>query len=244
MPRRLLTAGALVCALAAIPSIASADVVEIGKLDPNVKSSCPGPVPKCYAFVRATGYQAKVGTNRGLMTVPADGRIVAFTVGLGKPGPKQIDFFTNGTNKFGNPSVQLTILDPKRKLRARAVAQSESFNVQPYFGTVAQFPLTKSVPVKKGQIVAITSTTWAPVLATGLGTDTSWRASRPKGSCSDVATQTAQTQPNELTQYYCLYPTARVNYSATEVTNPVIPTTTPTKTTTKTTTTKTTTTKK
>ncbi len=229
MQRRLLTAGAVICALAAIPSLASADVVEIGKLDPNVKSSCPGPVPKCYAFVRATGYQAKVGTTRGLMTIPADGRIVAFTVGLGKPGPKQIDFFTNGTNKFGAPSVQITILDPKRKLRARAVAQSESFPVTPYFGTVVQFPLTKTVAVKKGQIVAITSTTWAPILATGLGTDTSWRASRAKGSCSDVATQTAQTQPNQLTQYYCIYPTARVNYSATLITNPVAPKTASTK---------------
>jgi hypothetical protein len=69
--------------------------------------------------------------------------------------------------------------------------------------------------------------TWAPALAVGLGADTSWRASRGKGTCEDTSTLTTQTQPNQLAQYYCLYRTARLAYSATLVTNPA-PTATPT----------------
>jgi len=230
MQRRLLRAAAVSCGLAlALPALASADIVEIGKLDPQVKSSCPGPVPKCFAVARLTGYQAKVGTDRGLMTVPKDGSIVAFSVALGKPGPKQQLFFTGGDGapanspQYGVPEVQITILDPKRKLRSRAVAQSEAFKVADYFGSTVQFALAKSLPVKKGQIVAITSKTWAPILAVGLGSDTSWRASREKGTCNDSVQQVAQVQPNQLAQYYCLYRTARLNYSATMITAPVKP---------------------
>ena len=50
------------------------------------------------------------------------------------------------------------------------------------------------------------------------------RASRGKGTCEDTSTNTVQTQPNQLAQYYCLYKTARLAYSATLVTapNPVV----------------------
>lgn len=217
MQRRLLPALAAVCGLPlALPSLAGATVVEIGKLDANAKPGCPA--KPCFAVSRTTGYQAKVGTTRGLMTVPKDGRIVAWTIALGKPGTKQIDFFNS---KLGGESqAQLTILDPKRKLRSRAVAQGEAVKLAPYFGTTPQFPLTKSIPVKKGQVVALTVPTWAPALATGLGSDTSWRASREKGQCEDTQGQTAQLQPNQLAQYYCLYRTARLTYSATMITTP------------------------
>ena len=52
-----------------------------------------------------------------------------------------------------------------------------------------QFPLAKSIPVKKGWVVALTVPTWAPALAVGLGADTSWRASRGKGTCEDTLDQ-------------------------------------------------------
>ncbi len=230
MQRRLVWAAAVSCGLAlALPAASGADVVEIGKLDPAVKSSCPGPVPKCFAVARLTGYQAKVGTDRGLMAAPKDGRIVAFSVVLGKPGPKQQLFFTGGDGapanspQYGVPEVQVTILNPRTKLRSRAIAHSEAFKVADYFGSTVQFALAKSLPVKKGQIIAITSKTWAPILAVGLGSDTSWRASREKGTCNDSVQQVAQLQPNQLSQYYCLYRTARLNYSATMITDPVKP---------------------
>ena len=62
------------------------------------RAARPGP---CLAVSRTTGYQAKVGADRGLMTIPADGRIVAWTIGLGKPGKKQTAFFDS---KLGGPA--------------------------------------------------------------------------------------------------------------------------------------------
>ena len=50
--------------------------------------------------------------------------------------------------------------------------------LEKYFGKTAQFPLATTIPVKKGDIVALTVPTWAPALALGFGNNTSWRASR------------------------------------------------------------------
>ncbi|CAB4873019.1 unannotated protein [freshwater metagenome] len=210
----VLCAAAVVGGAAA--SVASAEVIEIGKIEEMSKPGCPG--KPCYAVSRTTGYQAKVGPLRGLMVVPKNGRLVAWSISLGKPGTKQIEFFDS---KLGGESqAQITILDPKRKLRSRAVAQGPPMKLQPYFGGIAQFPLETSIPVKKGQIVALTVLTWAPALATNLGNATSWRASREKGQCEDTVNQTSQLLPNQLAQYYCLYRTARLTYSATMVTTP------------------------
>jgi hypothetical protein len=218
---RLFPAALAVAAGAAIalPAVAGADIIEIGKLDPPATPSCPG--QPCLAVSRTTGYQAKVGAKRGLMTVPKKGRIVAWTIQLGKPGKKQTKFFQDKLG--GEAQAQLTILKPGSHLRMRAVAQGEPQTLTPFFGTTVQFALQKSIPVKKGWLVGLTVPTWAPALAVGLGTDTSWRAARAKGTCEDTSTQTSQTQANQLTQYYCLYRTARLTYTATLVTDPVPP---------------------
>lgn len=219
----LAVAGAA-CAALALPAYASAEIIEIGKVDPAPVASCP--TRPCLAVSRTTGYQAKIGPTRGVMTIPKDGSLVAWTIGLGKPGKKQTTFFND---KLGGESqAQLTVLNPRSKLRSRAVAQGDVQKLTPFFGTTVQFPLAKSIPVKKGWVIALTVPTWAPALAVGLGADTSWRASRGKGTCEDTSTNTVQTQPNQLAQYYCLYKTARLAYSATLVTAPVPATATPT----------------
>ena len=127
------------------------------------------------------------------MTIPKDGSLVAWTIGLGKPGKKQTTFFND---KLGGESqAQLTVLNPRRKLRSRAVAQGDVQKLTPFFGTTVQFPLAKSIPVKKGWVIALTVPTWAPALAVGLGADTSWRASRGKGTCEDTSTNTCRRSP-------------------------------------------------
>jgi hypothetical protein len=201
----------------AFPAFASAEIIEVGKLDPPATPSCPA--KPCLAVSRTTGYQAKVGATRGLMTIPQDGNLVAWTISLGKPGAKQTGFFNDKLG--GEAQAQITVLNPRRKLRSRAVGQGDPQKLAPFFGTTVQFPLAKSIPVKKGWVVALTVPTWAPALAVGLGADTSWRASRGKGTCEDTSTLTTQTLPNQLAQYFCLYKTARLAYSATLVTAPV-----------------------
>jgi hypothetical protein len=218
--RRLWPAAAVAAIGAlALPSAASAEIIEIGDLGTDVTPSCPS-MP-CLAVNRTTGYQAKVGTRRGLMKVPRNGRIVAWTIRLAKPGPRQIEFFNQ--QQGGESTAQLTILRTGTRLRARAIAQGEPQRLEPYFGTTVQFALERSIPVRKDQVIALTVPTWAPALAVNLGGDTSWRAARARGSCDDNRTPTSQTQANQLAQYYCLYRTARLTYSATLVTDPTRP---------------------
>jgi hypothetical protein len=201
------------------PTAAPAKIVEIGRAseaDELPQPSCPE--SPCFAVSRTTGYQAKVGTNRGLMKVPEDGRIVAWTIRLSQPGPRQVSFFNERLG--GSPSAGIAVLRNGKRLYSRVVAQSPIVDLHPFLGQTVQFPLETSIAVKKGSTIALTVPTWAPALATGLGGDTSWRASRPGGECDDTSTQTAQTDIRDLAQYRCLYQRVRLSYSATLITSP------------------------
>jgi hypothetical protein len=215
---RIVPAAAVLCALA-VPGAASARVIEVGALTTETELPAPScPTRPCFAVSRTTGYQAKVGTNRGLMKVPEDGRIVAWTIRLSRPGRSQVTFFNRRLG--GESSAGLSVLKPGKRLFGRVMAQSPIVQLQPFFGQTAQFPLEQSLPAKKGQLIALTVPTWAPALATNLGADTSWRASRPGGECDDTETQTAQAEIRDLAQYRCLYQRVRLTYTATLVTEP------------------------
>jgi hypothetical protein len=211
---------ALLACLLVLPAVAPAKVIEIGRATEAEELPTPScPRSPCFAVSRTTGYQAKVGTNRGLVRVPENGRIVAWTIRLSKPGPRQIEFFNQRLG--GPPAAGLSILRPGKRLFGRVVAQSPVVQLTDFLGQSVQFPLETSISVRKNSIVALTVPTWAPALATGLGSDTSWRASRPAGDCDDTSTQTAQADVRDLAQYRCLYQRVRLSYSATLVTDPV-----------------------
>jgi hypothetical protein len=217
--RRPLIAALAAAATLAVPAVAGAEVIEIGAVQPASPPSCP--TRPCLAVSRTTGYQAKVGPTRGVMTIPKTGRIVAWTIGLGNPGTQQTTFFNQRLG--GESEAQITIINPRSKLRSRVVGQGDPQKLQPYFGSAPQFALQTSIRVRKGWVVALTVPTWAPALAVGLGADTSWRASRGRGKCEDTSAQTAQLATNQLAQYFCLYRTARLTYSATLIPDPPKP---------------------
>src|SRR5215203_2079946 len=140
-------------ALAAFaPASAGAKIIEIGQTASPTPPSCP--TNPCQAVSRTTGYQAKVGTNRGLMRAPADGKIVAWTITLGSPGKRQIKFFNE--NYGGASLAGISILKPGTRLFHRVLGRSPMQSLQPYFGTTVQFPLTTSLDIKKGQVVGLT----------------------------------------------------------------------------------------
>lgn len=214
--RRFSAVLAAATALALLPAAAGAKVIEIGQTVNPFLPSCPA--APCFAVSRTTGYQAKVGTNRGLMTVPENGRIVAWTISLSKPSTAQVSFFDK---KLGGPSeAGISILTVGKHLRDVVKLTGPLTLLEPYFGGTVQFPLAASLPVKKGDLVALTVPSWAPALQVNLGNDTSWRASRLRNTCKDNTTQTAQLQVADKTQYYCLYRGARLTYSATLITAP------------------------
>jgi hypothetical protein len=214
----LLTSASLALLL---PAAAPATLAEVGVIPattPATVASCPA--TPCLAVSRTTGFQVKVGSVHNPVSTPRAGTIVAWTIALGKPTTTQIRFFN--ANEGGNAEAGIAVLrpQPKPNLTYKLVAQSPLVKLQPYFGKTAQFPLETTIPVKKGDVIALTVPTWAPALALGFGNDTSWRASRPKAQCTSTSSQTAHTTVGSAVQYFCLYQTARLTYSATLISTP------------------------
>ena len=212
--RTFLLAVATVAAALAASAPASGKVIEVGRSD--AAPACPA--TPCLAVSRTTGYQIKVGDERNSFTVPEEGKIVAWSINLGKPTAEQIDYFDK--NLGGQASARLTVLRLGRTLYSRTISQSPVQKLEPYFGQTVQFPLGRSLNVKKGYVIALTVPTWAPALTPLLTDHSSWRASRAKGKCDETGRQTAQQSLDVVTQYRCLYK-ARLTYSATLVTRPV-----------------------
>ena len=206
-------AGLAFAAFALVTPAARARVIEVGRTDAT--PACPR--SPCLAVSRTTGYQVKVGAARGRFVIPAKGKIVAWSISLGKPTRRQITFFNR---HLGGPaSAQLSVLRQGKRLYSRVVTHSPVEQLEPYFGQTVQFPLGRTLNVKKGYVIALTVPTWAPALTQLLADGSSWRASRPLNRCTDTTTQTAQLHLKDLTRYRCLYK-ARLTYSATLVTNP------------------------
>jgi len=182
-------------------------------------ASCPG--APCEVVSETTGMQVKVGASNAPMTIPRNGVIVAWTIHLSAPTPSQIAYFNQ--HEGGPAEAGIAILKLNKALDYTLVAQSPLIPLQPYFGGTAQFALANTIPVQKGERVALTVPTWAPALAINLGNTTSWRASRPKNTCTsstEASTQTSQTTAGATVQYACLYQTARLLYTATLISTP------------------------
>jgi hypothetical protein len=219
--KRALIAVSGVLALLVLPAVAPATLTEVGVIgatSPATVPSCPG--SPCLAVSRTTGFQVKVGSSRGLVTAPRNGTIVAWTIILGKPNASQIKFFD--ANEGGPASAAIAVLRPQRhaRLTYKLVAQSPVVKLEKYFGKTAQFALEHTIRVRKKDVIALTVPTWAPALALGFTNATSWRASRSKNQCSNTSSQTTHTQIGHSVQYYCLYRTARLTYSATLISTP------------------------
>ena len=207
-PRLIVAAGALLAALV-LAAPAPARIIEVGATGTQATPTCPS--TPCFAVSRTTGYQAKVVDSRSAYVVPRNGKIVAWTISLGSPDERQVEFFDDN---FGKSSAGLSILRRGKRLFHRVIGQTPVMDLQPYFGQTVQFPLDRSIPVKRGQVVALTVPSWAPALTQSVDDGSSWRASRAKGKCDDTDSQTAQTDNGDRTQYRCLYK-ARLTYSAT-----------------------------
>jgi hypothetical protein len=245
MKRSLLALAGAAALCAALPSWAGATTVELGvSTTPLVAPSCPkgvSPSQCTIILTRATALETIRDNVAYPSTVKQSGRIAAFTVGLSAlssnatTAQKDIKFLD--TTYGGDAQVQLTVLKliGKKSLRNWQVVESSPLvDVQPYLGQVVQFPLTTTLPVTRGETIALTTPTWAPVLSIDLSTTHfAYRQSRSRNCNNPPSTSQAQTQVGQSTRYVCDYPGTRVEYSATEITDPVptsTTTTTPTKT--------------
>lgn len=227
MRRFPLLTSLFVLAALLVPGAALARLDELGVTRDDPPPSCP-PKDTCRVVTRTTAYQARSGAIRSPYTVRRNGRIVAFTLRVGDMTKKIIHYFN--ANYGGTPRVRLTVLRPARARRTRrqphppsslaVVNEGSAYHLQPYFGTTVTFALRQSVIVHRGDVVALTVPTWAPVLAVGLGTSDQWQASRPSGSCNDNATQTALGALKASSFFRCTYTTQRMTYRVTIVPTP------------------------
>jgi hypothetical protein len=242
------TAAALGAGLMAGPG--SAKVIELGAPKtavaappPCTTNTNPGPngVPKCPGGVIAKNYGILLTRVTALPILAdgsayptmakADGRIVAFTVGLSALDTnrterryeiQQADLSYGGTTR-----VQLTVLrrtGNKKDNQWKVTAQTAAFHVQPYLGFVVQIPLNRTLSVRRGDAVALTSPTWAPVLVLSQNSKKfAYRQSR-KAACPLPPLQDqAQLKVGAETKYKCEYLGTRVAYSVTEVTSTPYP---------------------
>jgi hypothetical protein len=205
----------VVALVAATPAYAT--LTEIGHQDNPPAPSCPG--SPCIAMSRTTGFQAKVGDTRGPMVSPVNGRLVAFTLQLAKPDDNQINYLS--TNLGGAPQARISVLRLGSDRRTyKLTAQGELWDLTPYLGMTAQFPLNRTLIVRQGDVIALTVPTWAPTLAVGQDRKDGWRADRSATACDDTLAQTALQNLKGTAMFPCLYRTARLTYTATVISTP------------------------
>jgi hypothetical protein len=243
----LATAASAGIAAALVPAAATAQVIELGATkSPLIAPVCPTTVSAAnckIVLTQVTGLETIRDGSDYPTTVKKAGVIVAFTLGLSRldsnaATAKSDISFLDG--KYGGTTqAAITVLKPvgKRNLRRwQVTAESPLFHLQPYLGNVAQFPLAASLgapgtppmaaplPVAKGDTIALTVPTWAPVLTFGLDTKSfAYRQSRKANCQNPASTEQGQLLIGASTQYLCDYTGTRIEYSATEVTTPVPP---------------------
>jgi hypothetical protein len=228
----LATAAAAGLMAVLIPATATAKVIELGVPSTAlVAPSCPANLPATACTIVLTESTA-LETIRDSVAYPTTvkkaGMIVAFTIGLSKldssrkkalAAIKYLDKTYGGTTRAALAVLKPT--GPKSQRKWTLAAQSPVFHLQPYLGQVVQFPLPTALPVKPGYVVALSVPTWAPVLTFGLpGTKFAYRQSRSANCATASVTEQAQMLIGSTAQYVCNYPGTRVEYSATEITNP------------------------
>lgn len=225
--------GLVALGVLALPAAAIAAEIELGSTKTAlVAPACPSGVSTSQCTIILTKVTAIETLRDGVAypsTVKQAGRIVAFTVGLSqlstsKATRKSVIHYLDSTYG-GTTRVALTVLRAVGKngqWRWQVVAQSPVFHVEPYLGTVVQLPLEQSIEVKPGEVIGLTTPTWAPVLTIDLASKQfAYRQSRNTGCGSPPGANDAQMTTNETTSYGCNYAGTRVEYSATEVTYPL-----------------------
>jgi len=205
-------AAALALILAPAALAAVIEITNTGTVDPP---SCPA--NPCVVISRTTAFQAKDGSARAPFAIQHRGRIVAWSVTLALPSSGQIHYFDS--NEGGTARAALEVLRDVGGLDFELIAKSPLVRVQPYFGRTAAITLASSIPVVKGDVVALAVPTWIPALALNYPATTSWRASRSSSRCKDVTAQSIQRVIGSKARYACLYQTALVSYGATETTS-------------------------
>jgi hypothetical protein len=238
----LVAAACLLIALVAAIKPGDADsaplrVVILGQTAETPPASCPGKivnnveVTPCRVEGHVTGFQAIAGGVARPFEAPFEGKIVAWSITLAKPSTVETDTTSNEVGFFdeflGRPSqARIGILRPvedSKPPKYTLVRQSPLETLNPYFGSTPVFALEHPLTVLKGQVVALTIPTWAPMFAFNVDADNTWRGSRLPEHCAskeDIQGGNPQQGVGKTKTYGCYYSNARLLYTATLVQKP------------------------
>jgi hypothetical protein len=245
-PRRawalLMAAACLLAALVAVAAPRAADsaplrVVVLGQTAETPPASCPGkivnnvPVTSCKVEGHVTGFQSIADGVARPYEAPFEGKIVAWSITLAKPSTQDTDTTTDEVGFFndflGTPSeARIGVLRPVENTKPpkyTLVRQSPLEVLNPYFGSTPVFALDHPLTVLKGQVVALTVPTWAPMFAFNISSENSWRGSRLPEHCvsrEDIQNEHPQQGVGKTKTYGCYYSEARLLYTATLVKKP------------------------
>lgn len=233
MRRNLLRAGLVATfGLAIVPAVAVAAIVELGDQTSTklVAPTCPAGVKPSQCTIILTRDTA-LATIRDGVSYPTmvhhAGRIVSFSVGLSSLSSssstrkKDINFLNQTYG--GDAQVVLTVLKRigRKGQRWQVVANSGVWHVVQYLGSVAQIPLLTSIQVTPGEVIALSTPTWAPVLSIQQASGNAYRQARgSKPDCSRPSTGQQAQKKGHISNYPCKYAGTRIEYAATEVTYP------------------------
>ncbi len=218
-------------------SSAPAPVVVLGHTESTPSPSCPGKIVNnveivpCRVEGHVTGFQAIAGGVTRPYEAPFDGAIVAWSITLSRPSSKstgkttdEISFF----NEFlGSPSeARIGVLKQVKESKPpqyTLVRQSPLEVLNPFFGSTVIFALDHPLNVLRGQVVALTVPTWAPMFAFNVAENNTWRGSRLSKHCTskqDIQGGHPQQVVGKTKTYGCYYASARLLYTATLVKKP------------------------
>jgi hypothetical protein len=238
----LLAAACLLTALVTAAAPHPADsaplrVVTLGQTPETPPASCPGKIVEgreetaCRVEGHVTGFQSIADGVPRPYEAPFEGKIVAWSITLAKPSTvetktttDEVGFFNDF---FGTPSqARIGVLRPiedSKPPKYKLVRQSPIEILNPYFGSTPIFALDHPLTVLKGQVVALTVPTWAPMFAFNVSAENTWRGSRLPEHCisrEDIQGGHPQQGVGKTKTYGCYYSEARLLYTATLVKKP------------------------
>lgn len=235
-------ASCLLAALIAVAAPREADsaplrVVVLGQTAETPPASCPGKIVNnveitpCRVEGHVTGFQSIADGVARPFEAPFEGKIVAWSITLAKPSTKETKTTTDEVSFFndflGSPSeARIGVLRPvegSKPPKYTLVRQSPIEVLNPYFGSTPVFALDHPLTVLKGQVVALTIPTWAPMFAFNVSAENTWRGSRVPEHCSskeDIQNGHPQQGVGKIKTYGCYYSNARLLYTATLVKKP------------------------
>jgi hypothetical protein len=216
---------------------APARVVVLGQTNSTPPASCPGKIVNnvevipCRVEGHVTGFQAIASGVPRPYEVPFDGDIVAWSITLARPSHTDSATTTNEIGFFneflGTPSeARIGVLRPVPNTKPpqyKLVRQSPLKVLNPYFGSTVIFALDHPLAVLRGQVVALTVPTWAPMFAFNVTEENTWRGSRLPKHCTskeDIQNGNPQQGVGKTKTYGCYYSNARLLYTATVVQKP------------------------